>query len=226
MDKVKDWLNSTGKDYDTGVQLLLLHSNRAEIKHIFKHGQQTNFKRARLAVELHAIFQAWCQPSAPAQALERLERKNNAITSSRGWPDPMSEYIAALHFQWKPLYGEMLSLQHRVYEVALAAEKNNDASGRARANEMAFRILDLDSEIDRIYDKRDYYLQHGSEIYSREVEVVTDPIKLALEYKNVQRYIRDYNVKLKSNPANEAWIAKRDAFIKRLDELKTILKIQ
>ena len=124
-------------------------------------------------------------------------------SAPRGWPVDMDETVRSLHDQWHPLFVEKKSLQARIYDVALTGQK--DPAKKKEAGAIAHRILDLRDACRNIYKRRDYYLVHGKVLEEPKlIDIPEDPKKWPLTLQNYQRYLRDYNNKLKKLSQTEA----------------------
>jgi hypothetical protein len=196
MDDIRSWLNSS-RNYDEGVKLLLQHCSDAKIKRLYTIEGPSDFKKQLLYKELQKIYTSKeTTHRTPATQNPKLEIQNPSK-----WPATMDEVVAALFNQWKPLFAERNALCSRHYEVA---KQNEKESGK-----MAHRILDLDDEIDLIYEQRDYYLQHGR-LPEKKVpkKLAVDPLRMVVNLKNAERYVRAFKIKVKNEPANVKAAAK------------------
>ena len=108
-------------------------------------------------------------------------------------------------------------------------EKNilglKDNSKRMEACQMAHAIIDLDEQLDEIYNKREFYKINGHLPYEVEPEIIGDPVRWATELKNAERYVRDYRIKVKKDPANEKWAAKLRKYEADVMRYKKLLKL-
>jgi hypothetical protein len=203
VEQIKHWLNSH-QDYDAGVQLYLQHGKDSILRSLFTREEQTPFKKQRLLKALRDLYEAEKHPASEKKQAQ-LTVTQTAIPQYKHWPaHPMTDAVLlALWNQWKPLYGEMMDLQHRVYEVAFQGQ--TDTNKKMEAGQMALRILELDDQVEFIYAQRNFYYQHNRlpEERKQEEEVIVDPVKWAIELKNNERYVRDYKLKLAKDPHNK-----------------------
>lgn len=203
MDDIKAWLCGPA-DYDTGVLLYNRFGINAALKRLFKE-QWSAFKEDTLISALKDLYNA-NEPKNEATSAQQTVRVT-PFNQFKHWPsdtgsDPV---ILALHQQWKPLFAEMMNLMHRVYDVAKQGEKNINKA--IEAYQMAARILVLDDQIELIYAKRNFYYEHNrlpDNLEDPEQEEIIDPVKIAIELANNQRYVREYKVKLKKNPGHRS----------------------
>jgi hypothetical protein len=198
MDDIREWLRGP-KNYDAGVKLYLAHGRDEKLKKVFRE-PVSEFKRGKLFEALKQL----ATNTAKVEAKVKIEKEiaiERIAQPERKWPKDRDAMLEALHQKWLPKFAEMMNLMSRVYDVALAGEK--DVAKKIEAGQMVHRILDLDDECDAIYAKRDYYLKHGAfELEETPIELVVDPIKMPLALANAERYVRQYKNKLKRQPDN------------------------
>lgn len=195
MEALRNWLNSA-RNYDEGVKLLVQYSSDAKLKRLFTTEAKSEFKQKLLLQKLQGLYTA-----GTTQQIVKEEQSQQVVqrvaVAHFGWPPEKDEVITALHAQWKPLFSELNALSSRIYDIAKAGNKTE-------AGAMAHRILDLDDQCDALYDKRDYYLQHGRLPEEKaEYPVVTDPLKFPLALSNAQRQLREARLRLSKNPNSE-----------------------
>jgi flagellar biosynthesis chaperone FliJ len=94
-----------------------------------------------------------------------------------------------------------MNLTARVGDIARAGK--TDPLKKIEAGRMALRILDLDDQLDQIYQERDMYRKNGQLPDKRPygepcIDFKQMPVKLA----NHQKYVRDYKAKLAKSPGN------------------------
>jgi hypothetical protein len=218
MDDVRDWLNG-GRNYDEGVGLLLKHGTNTKLKRLYTIEGMSDFKKTRLHQELQRIYNSTGVKNINTFT-EREQTKNADVVFSNPskWPAQMDEVVAAMFQQWKPMFAERNNLTDRLYDIAKAGNETE-------AGKMAHRILDLDDEIDLIYERRDYYLQHGKLPDERKPsKLAVAPVQQVVALKNAERYVREFKLKLKNDPSNVKAAAKlkqwEDAVIYYKRELK------
>lgn len=130
--------------------------------------------------------------------VERLKKSGTPV--SRGWPPVMDETLQQLYDEWLPQFVEKKNLQARIYDVALAGEK--DPVKKKEAGAMANKILTLRDACRKIYEKRDFYLKNKKLPKEENIcDIPDNPLKWPLALQNYQRYLRDYKSKVAKIPA-------------------------
>lgn len=203
MDDIRKWLNDRG-NYADGCALYFRHGTNEILKRALAIEPESDFKRNKLRASLVEILSG---PPAPVVTPHVVTKKYPE--SSPRWPDePIeNEVIRALHTAWKPLYLSMMNAQARVYEVALLGQ--TDTNKKLEAARMVHEILNTDDAIEEIYFRRDFYNEHGHLPGGvDESPVVGDPVRWATNLHNAERYVRDFKLKMKRNPANDKAAAK------------------
>jgi hypothetical protein len=232
MTEITQWLNSAG-DYDAGVRIFLKYSDDPVLTALFTLEEETDFKRKRLVQALKALLNPATARSAtvPRDPVIKaaMPKSVPGTMAHSGWPNPITDPVMrALWDQWRPKYAELMSLQQRLYEVALQGEKG-DSNKKLEACQMAHRIMDLDDECDEIYAERDHYLQRGHlPGNSQPVEPVGDPVRWATELQNCQRYVRNYRLKITKDPLNKRvpiWQEKIKDWEQDIIRYKKLLKL-
>lgn len=228
MEEIKAWLNGR-PDYLAGVALYFQHGKDPLLKRLFQEAHSP-FKEKKLRDALQEIYTGWKKPvSETVKAKETVKR--SPFNQYKHWPpQPIEDpVLLALWQQWKPLYGELKSLQHRIYDVAVQGLK--DPNKALEAGQMTFRILDLDEQIEGIYAKRNFYYDHKrlpEEAPAEQQEEIVDPIKWKLVLDNYMKYVRDYKVKLKKFPGHknaDKWAMKLKEYEAGVLKYKKLLKI-
>ena len=188
-------------NYDAGVQLYLQYGSNATLKRVLVSEEETAFKREKLKDALSQLLAADKSPALPQKILPQIPTRQQY----KHWPpQPIEDLVlAALYNQWKPLYGEMKSLQHRIDEVA--QQGSTDPNKQIEAGQMAIQILNLEDQIDGIYYQRDYYYQN-KELPAAAVKEdlpVVDPAKWGVELEKYKRYVRRYTKWIADKPNNK-----------------------
>jgi hypothetical protein len=220
MEDVRVWLNSK-RVYADGVALYLKHGTDSRLKNLFAHEACSDFKKKKLGEELENLL----DKKTPIDAI-KIPQQTSYLTHHQGWPANTTDdaVLNALHGQWRPLYGEMTNLQARLYDVAL--QGNSDSNKRLEACQMAHRILKLDDECQEIYAQREFYLLNGRlPEQAPPPDLVGDPVVLAMQHANYERYVRDYKNKLAKNPNNEKWAQKLKTYQEKLAWIKKQLRL-
>lgn len=157
----------------------------------------------------------------------KLQKEVNKLKNSpkfipRGWPKELDETLQSLYNDWLPKFNEKKNLQARIYDIALAGQK--DPWQKTQAGVMAHRILDLRDEIRKIYKNRDYYLDHEKLLEEKKpIDIPEDRNKWPLTLQNWQRYVREYKSKLKKKPDNEDFKKQLAKYEWGVTELKKLL---
>lgn len=196
MNPISAWLLKEGS-YEEGVILYMQYGSDPLLKKLFQE-TYSPFKEQKLKQVLTKLV------SSPQQDVTVVTERKEAPAPEApkvftGWPEAKDEVVTALHAQWKPLFAEMMNLMARIYDVAKAGL--TDPAKHREAGIMAHRILDLDDACTDVYEKRDYYLQHGKLPEGEQpVKLITDPKKYPIALQNHKRYLRDYKAKLLKHP--------------------------
>ena len=188
-------------NYDAGVQLYMQYGSNATLKRVLSNEEETAFKREKLKEALTQLLTADKSPASHPKSLPQIPTEQQF----KHWPpQPIEDIVlAALYNQWKPLYGEMKSLQHRIDEVA--QQGGTDPNKLIEAGQMAIQILNLEDEIDGIYYQRDYYYQNKELPAAATTEEMTivDPAKWGVELEKYKRYVRRYTKWIADRPNNK-----------------------
>lgn len=215
MEEIRSWVNGERK-YTEGVELYVKYGKDQQLKRLFTIEAESDFKRKKL---LDALQQLLKVPTVPKTQLAPVVAIQKTFDNPSKWPAKMDEVVNALFQQWKPMFAERNDLFIRLFTPARAGFE-------AEAGRIAHRILDLDDEIDLLYEKRDQYLEHGTLVEEKKPKTwVVDPIKQAVKLKNHERYAREFKAKLKKDPANVKAAAKLKEHEEAIEFYKQQLKI-
>lgn len=218
MEAIRIWLNGK-QDYHTGVRLFAIYGNDLALKRSFAETIVTDYKKKRLLEVLEQLITTApaSSPAIPSKPIIRtpgvvksLDPQKPTIpqsspfpdfTPEKGWNENRDPTEQALHINWKPLFLELMNLTARVGDIARAGK--TDPLKKIEAGRMALRILELDDQLDRIYQERDMYRKNGQLPDKRPygepcIDFKQMPVKLA----NHQRYVREYKSKLAKQPGN------------------------
>jgi hypothetical protein len=82
--------------------------------------------------------------------------------------------------------------------------EDNSTPTRTKCFAICKEILLLEKEINKLWQKRDYYLKHNClpEQPVPQLQIPTDPIELARRIESLKKYIRRYKQKLAKQPGN------------------------
>lgn len=192
--------------------------------------EKSDFKMRKLLEEMQQLLIAHSEPPPPSAQITARIIEQPLGQWHKGWPNPISDpVIQQLFEQFKPLYSELMHLQANIYEVAMQGREGN-TNKKLQACQMAHRILDLDDELDEIYAARDHVLETGRlPEKNNEEEIVGDPVRLATQRLNYERYVRYYRNLLEKNPGDKKaakWAQKLKDFQQKLQRANEILKIE
>lgn len=149
-----------------------------------KLAQDTN-KSAPLA---NSLVDMQAQKKATTEALRSAPIEPRK--EQRRWSEIMDQVERSLFDKWKPLYSELMDLQHQVGTIARQADQ--DPSLEPEARRMALRILELDKICEQIYSDRNYYLQHNKLPEGPgDLKIDPDPRTWPKKLENNMRYVRD-----------------------------------
>lgn len=196
MDDIKAWLDD--RDYEQGVNLYLKHGQDPVLKKLFTAEMETAYKRQRLERALRDILSG-------NQVIKPAENPLATI-SIKAWPVEAAkdDVLRALRADWLRKFKEMQDLRSQLMLMA-----NDQIRGEA-----AHRILQLDDECDEIYQKRDYYIEHGKLPEEKHEEYIVDPIQAAARMETLRKYLRRERLNLEKDPANVGAATRRAKFIK------------
>jgi len=199
MSAIQSWLSS-GKDYIEGIRLYLQHGADNNLKRLFTEEQKTAYKETLLEKAMRDI-------AIGKEVVKEKEKKLPAKLSPKSWPAEMAttDVLKALREEWMIKYKTMQDLRSQLLHFPTDQERG----------EAAFKILELDAECDIIYEKRDYYNQHGRlpEVRKKEDELIIDPKKMYQRMEVLKRYIRRENKNIEKNPAHSNAIDRKQQWI-------------
>lgn len=207
MESIRLWFNGK-RDYASGVKLYSIHGSDLLLKRSFLE-PETEYKRKRLEQELGKLIDA-AKPSAlPAERpagskpVIRVQIPDPSAPQKGKyvWSEKPDDVEQSLHLRWKPLFVEMMDLVSRVGDIAQLGEK--DPEKEKEAGRMALRILDLDDQLEEIYEERTHYLNTGKQLEKYPYgEPCLDPVLIPAKLQNHKRYLREQKAKLTKKPDN------------------------
>lgn len=154
MNEIELWLNGP-RNYIEGVDLYNRHGNSSNLKHILTVNGETPRNRETLAYELTKLSkQEIKQPvkqvvaiyTPVPQAKQKVESRFNNKSSFQRADEEVNQIIAAKN----RLYKEYVAIFHQLIYM-------NEEDRRVNAH----KCLDLMEEVQRLWDKIDYYDEHG-----------------------------------------------------------------
>lgn len=206
MESIRLWFNGK-KDYATGVKLYSIYGSDMLLKRSFLE-PETEYKRKRLEQELSRLLES----SKPAPSVISPTGKKPVMrvqipdpaAPAKGkyvWSEKPDDVEQSIHLRWKPIFVEMMDLISRLGDIAKLGEK--DPEKQKEAGRMALRILDLDDQVEEIYQERNHYLNTGKQLEKYPYgEPCLDPVLIPLKLQNHKRYLREQKAKLAENPDN------------------------
>jgi hypothetical protein len=228
MDDIRKWFN-TRKNYQEGVKLYLKYGKDPILTRLFTEEAQSSFKETKLASSLNDILLSSKSPVKPDAKQSPLANKPKLQQSDKiarnKWPEQCDEILSTLKHRWRELYGEMINLQARLGDLARGGA--TDPNKREEAGRMALRILDLDESCDEIYEKKEYYQEHGKlPIETSPIEISLDPALWYKRLQNHQRYCRQFRKDLEKEPGNidKAELLKKHEWA--VNQYKKLLKME
>lgn len=167
-EEIRSWLNSR-RDFMTGVNLYRLYGDQPWLKDQLGRGKPTREMREKLFDALKGIFfrikekrlqqsnaEATDSAVTVAAATTRIEAAEEKYIEARGTniSNNIKETSAyqQLDLQWRPIYHEMNMLFNRL-------DLLKDGSSECEA--ACLRILDLEQQCIKIWEKKDYLVEHG-----------------------------------------------------------------
>jgi hypothetical protein len=191
---LKAWLNGA-RNYNIGATLYRLYGKDEELKKHFALGE-TPARKAKL---LDTIKQLCGITTAPTNTPPT--RQHISTQTIPGKNDTAA--VVELKGQARPLLKQRDALHAKLLMYATDEER-----GAA-----ALKILDLDDEIDAIYDKVRYIEQHGKlPPPVMAFDPITDEKKWEPRYQTLGRYVTRYTDKLKKDPKNIKYKTLRDKY--------------
>jgi uncharacterized protein YrzB (UPF0473 family) len=172
---LKAWLNGA-QSYAVGVTLYKKYGNNEAYQKLLVL-PETPFRKEQLILAMQEAV----APPAPVQEIAPVDNQDD-------------EVVKALKQKAIPILKERNDLHAKLRLFRTVAER-----GRA-----AHRILDLDDEVDEIYDALRYY--QANKVLPEEklpFTPITDPTKWEHRYQTCGRYVRRYLAALEKNPENK-----------------------
>ena len=248
MTKIEQWLASPA-DYEAGSLLYEQYGNNYNLKRCFARGANA-FNIEKLHYELGKIRHLGEQSTEfnpplkgatgdvepPLEiALKDINPQESSVGAGividtslppaineyptgrgiKNSPDLSAPKFIALDKQWKELYKVASAMQQR-----LPQEKNQH-----KRMEMAFEILDSFDAIKPIWEKIDYYKEHGHfpiaiPIQEKIEEVLTDPVKILKRIKNLSSYISHAKNDISKVEQAKKWKDEKEMYELKMKEWK------
>lgn len=187
MEMIERWLSGS-RNFIIGKTLYLRYGQDGALKKAL-----TGAETPALKVKLLQAMQALCAAGAktPAPTTDKGEKMPDA---------PNDSILQSIAEDWKAKYAKMKYLQ---YELDKYGSDNSDAT-RNTCHEICKQILALEKEINALWDKRDYYVQHGTvpDVKTNDFTIPEDPFKHAKLIDNLTKYVRRYRLICTNEPGN------------------------
>jgi small-conductance mechanosensitive channel len=200
------WIKGN-QNFIVGKNLYDTYGTDKNLKALFARGE-TPFAKQKLHEALKLLVKAEKKPVAKP-----------AVIAATEMPKATDEVLIAIEQQWQPLYQEMNLLRHKLDEFG----DDNTVLVRAKRNEYAQKILDLEQQCMALWNKRDYYEQHGQlpEVKEKEEKFIIpeDPVELATLISTLKRYVRRYKKSTKDKPDNPLYPALQKKYQIQLDQI-------
>ncbi|MGB4775705.1 MAG: hypothetical protein WBP45_11060 [Daejeonella sp.] len=165
MDAIATWLKSPS-DYFKGLDLLKSHTGNGFLISVLSSGPDS-YNTPTLYEELQKIAKA-----AEAVIITRETNKPADLQHKEESANQMMDRRAELKAQLRFLM--------------------NDPKALVKRKDIAFEILRLTSQLDVIFDEKEFYAEHGY-VPSGTMEVADDPLKLKARQVTLRTYITRYN---------------------------------
>lgn len=177
MQLIEQWLKGS-KNFIIGRTLYNRFGTDQKLKDLLAKGESA-FVKQELQKALQAIVDTGVR-NIVKPATRALEEMPVSF-------DPVLQSIAE---EWKPKYMRMNLLRHKLDEYG----EKNDLVSRTACHELCKQILQLEKEINFEWDRKDHYETHGrlADVKEKDVEIPTDPVKLATFIQSCLRQIRRY----------------------------------
>jgi len=185
MQVIRNWF-AGNKNFHVGKVLYETFGPDENVKKLLNTGK-SNFTQQLLEKHLLLVL------SKPAPAPIRSEV---ALM-----PESNDSVLKALKAEWMEPYQQMNFKRHALHKFG----NTNTNQAINERKQLAFDILELEQQCMLIWEKRDYYLQHGKLPDAKKetaFNIPTDPVELGKTIEATKRRIRDWRNKLTTNPSN------------------------
>ncbi len=204
MELITRWLKGN-RNFIIGKSLYASFGKDEALKKLFNQGE-TPFSKAKLATALEAILntQSSFQPHTSTDSFKAMPGSNDSV-------------LQAIQNAWKEKYAKMNLLRHELDKY----EKRNDWEAVAKCKTMVKEILELEQEVNQLWDKRDEYLENGKlpGVKENEFVIPEDPVKLGKLIESLKKNIRRNKLKAKENPNRAEYAALVKDYESRLQEI-------
>jgi hypothetical protein len=175
------WLDGN-KNFYVGKNIYEKYGTNKAIRALLDKGE-TAYALTLLIKELIAINEKGERPAVVVD-------KEKAILLPM--PKGGDSILKSLEAEWKPLFAQANFLRYDMDKYG----GDNSAAVRAACHDSCKKILQLEQECMRIWERRDYYEKHGRlpDMDIKEFVMPTDPLELARLLETCKRQIRRYRV--------------------------------
>lgn len=205
---IAEWLESD-RHYHTGLLLLEKNSVNRSLISILKTGENS-FTRAKLVQALQDLVTTKGKVKIKINIDDRPAIKVRQECTSK------SELLF-LTEKKNLAFKEMASLHAKLKELPSDIERYNHQ----------VRILELDSQIDDLWHKIDYFNEHGHLPPDENEQPINTIRDVVNAFKNIPTYISKINTRLKneelSDEDRDELCIKKNSFVSQLEKLEAIL---
>lgn len=210
VDSIKEWLNGS-RNFNTGIILYEVYGTDDTLKRMFAQGHSI-LRQKKLEEAMQGLLTTRAQ-----EQVVRIDKTDTYVTVKRDRLPENSTNTADDPYRdkWLPLFKEMNLLRHQLRLMPTTEER-----GAA-----AHRILDLEDECRKWWDRRDYEQRTGQKMPDTEpkANTVTDKNQQEYRLRTVRTYITKYGKAVQADPGNIKAIKKLSYYITERDDLETKL---
>lgn len=188
MELIRNWLSSKQNFY-VGAALYKRFGSNQALKDLLTKGA-TPFNQQLLLKELQKLATGEVKRTVVFQPMETVIEM----------PASSNKVLAALKEEWLLPYKQMNYLIQQ-----LDRYQGDEPGFRQKRGELAQEILAKEQQCMQVWEKRDYYLQHGKLPHAPGADqkiIPTDPSDLGRAIETCKRNIRRNHKKLKDDPTN------------------------
>lgn len=209
---IDKWLQGN-RNFIIGRNLYQLYGTNNALKNLLDKGE-TPYHQQLLVNALQEINSSGIKPvEKPIEV---------ALKVAKVMQHDENPVLQSIHQEWTKLYNEMKFYQHQLDVYG----SDNSQSTREKCKPICKKVLDLEYEINELWNKRDYYKEHGKLPEVKEVEFVipTDPLEIARAINTLERNIRRNKAELKKHPDKPQYAALVEQYQHKLNQLKNATK--
>ena len=205
MRTVQNWLKSS-RNYHAGLVIIQPYCTDKKLWQWITAGNTPD--RLKKLVELAEQLVSEKPKATVIQvAIPQIRSTTDRSLTQRVTEMPLSDdpILQSIQLEWKAPYTRMKFLQQKLDEYG----ESNRPEDVAACYSICKEIVELDAEINAVWAKRDYYLEHGKlpdQTAPDEFVVPTDPKELAKVIEATKKGIRRNRLKAKNEPDNPAHV--------------------